>query len=281
MAINMTKARQHIESFKGKATYSQTGSRNFTDNPPTADCSGGVTIALVKAGAADKGLKSTVTLPDYLASQGFKKEWSGKTADTPTLRAGDIPLMTNATTMAGSGGDGGHVGIIGDNDDFVNVTATRWSDGATFVKGAAVQVPKWNDYKKVTRLKNLTEIWTLNGPFKTGSGSATVTISKVQRDGILGAETWRGIQKELLAIGHNLGPAGADGVAGYYTVKAFQIALVAKGGGTLDFDGVLGAKTIKKWQQVLKTTADGVISKPTSQLIYATQDAINSGKRWL
>lgn len=39
----------------------------------------------------------------------------------------------------------------------------------------------------------------------------------------------------------------------------------------LDVDGVLGPKTIKRWQEVVGSPADGVISKPRSELIYWVQ----------
>lgn len=39
----------------------------------------------------------------------------------------------------------------------------------------------------------------------------------------------------------------------------------------LDVDGELGPKTIRRWQQVMKTPVDGVISEPVSDLVKAVQ----------
>lgn len=39
----------------------------------------------------------------------------------------------------------------------------------------------------------------------------------------------------------------------------------------LGVDGILGPHTIKRWQQIMGTTVDGVISDPKSELIFAVQ----------
>lgn len=46
--------------------------------------------------------------------------------------------------------------------------------------------------------------------------------------------------------------------------------------GMLSCDGELGPKTIKRWQQVMGTTADGVISHPRSSLVMAVQRHLNA-----
>ena len=43
-------------------------------------------------------------------------------------------------------------------------------------------------------------------------------------------------------------------------------------------DGDLGPKTIRRWQQVMGTTVDGVISTPKSSLILAVQRVLHAAK---
>lgn len=47
----------------------------------------------------------------------------------------------------------------------------------------------------------------------------------------------------------------------------------------LAVDGLLGPLTIRRWQEVMGTPADGIISRPSSQLIVAVQKALNAQHR--
>lgn len=119
------------------------------------------------------------------------------------------------------------------------------------------------------------------------------------------------IQSELIELGYNLGASGADGVYGPLTaaaVHAFEVKeglsvdvgiagpqVVAKLASLthaptptpapapthagLNVDGILGSKTITRWQEVLGTPQDGTISSP-SALVKAVQVRLNeSGAR--
>ncbi len=46
--------------------------------------------------------------------------------------------------------------------------------------------------------------------------------------------------------------------------------------GQLDVDGELGPATIRRWQQIMGTTADGIISRPRSSLVLAVQRHLNT-----
>lgn len=260
----------------GKLTYSMNGSRNGSDG--TADCSGSISQALIEASGVNNGLLSTVSLAGYLAKLGYQKVYSGPTAGTGGIQDGDIILMSATDDMAGSGGAGGHVGVIHQGSNFISCTATRWADGATFVEGEAIQSAPWEQYKNVTRLKAHSEIWRNGQPVQ----------SQVQRprggiavDGIWGHDTWKGVQEMLIRIGYNLAPDGADGIGGPITIKALQRALNAKLRISLDVDGIMGAQTIKALQRLMGTTQDGVISRPSSQMVIALQNKINSGQVWI
>ena len=116
-------------------------------------------------------------------------------------------------------------------------------------------------------------------------------------------------QERLLALGYSL-PSGADGVYGMETLAAIKALQKAAGiavdgiigpdtqfaldkgvrasgaapapapapapaSTLLDIDGALGPNTIKRWQQVMGTPVDGVISSP-SELVRAVQRRIGS-----
>lgn len=100
---------------RGKITYSMAGSRNGSDG--TGDCSGCMSQALKEAGIPIQGLPSTVTLGAQLQSNGFKRisikqKWSPQ--------KGDIVMMSFGSSMADSGGAGGHVGCMMDSETFIS-----------------------------------------------------------------------------------------------------------------------------------------------------------------
>jgi len=63
--------------------------------------------------------------------------------------------------------------------------------------------------------------------------------------------------------------------AGHFNPVAGLTPTPAPAPAQLTVDGLLGSATIKRWQQVMGTTADGVISKP-SALVKAVQTRLNS-----
>ncbi len=116
------------------------------------------------------------------------------------------------------------------------------------------------------------------------------------------ASSWstQQIQGALIHLGYDLGPSGADGDYGPATTAAvhkFEVdhglgvdvgiaggqvvgklaqltaAPVAPAPAGLALDGVLGPRTITRWQQVMGTPADGTISTP-SALIRAVQRVV-------
>lgn len=106
---------QWFESHKGKITYSMAGSRNGSDG--TGDCSGCMSQAMKDAGFNIQGLPSTVTLGAQLKANGFEiisknQKW--------TPKKGDIVMMSHGSSMADSGGAGGHVGCMKDNYTFIS-----------------------------------------------------------------------------------------------------------------------------------------------------------------
>ena len=273
MTVNNNQVINWFTNRVGKLTYSMEGSRNGSDG--TADCSGSVSQALIEASGVNNGLLSTISLAGYLAKLGYQKVYSGTTAGINGVQDGDIILMSIADDMAGSGGSGGHVGVIHQGCNFISCTATRWTDGATFVKGQAIQSAPWGQYKNVTRLKAHSEVWRnsqqVQRQVQRPSGGIAV-------DGIWGHDTWKGIQEMLIRIGYKL---VADGIGGKITIKALQNALNAKLRINLVVDGIMGAQTIKALQRLMGTPQDGVISYPSSQMVITLQNKINSGQVWI
>ncbi|WP_374284245.1 peptidoglycan amidohydrolase family protein [Lactococcus sp.] len=270
--IDVAKAIKFYQDNVGKKTYNMTA--------PRFDCSSTLCNALIAGGATNKGELSTVTMPAWLKENGYQVVYEGATTGATAVKYGDVPLMY-VTTVEASGGSNGHTGLIGNNDTFWNTTATRFSDGALFVQGQAVQSPKWSDYIKYTRMKK-TQIWR---QVTTSTSKPASPAFNLKIDGIWGSDTWKGIQTMLAYIGHNLGASGIDGVGGTITVKALQSALNAKlkltGNAKLVVDGILGVATIKALQKLFGTPQDGFVSKPTSQMVWKMQEAIKAGKVWL
>ena len=226
---------------------------------------------MIESSGVNNGLLSTISLSGYLSKLGYQKVYSGTTAGVNGVQDGDIILMSIADDMAGSAGSGGHVGVIHQGCNFISCTATRWTDGALFVKGQAIQSAPWEQYKNVTRLKAHSEIWRNGQSEQRPSGGIAV-------DGIWGHDTWKGIQEMLIRIGYKL---VADGIGGKITIKALQNALNANLRINLAVDGIMGAQTIKALQRLMGTTQDGIISRPRSQMVIALQNKINSGQVWI
>lgn len=273
MTVNNNQVINWFTNRVGKLTYSMEGSRNGSDG--TADCSGSVSQALIEASGVNNGLLSTISLAGYLSKLGYHKVYSGTTAGVNGVQDGDIILMSIADDMAGSAGTGGHVGVIHQGCNFISCTATRWTDGATFVKGQAIQSAPWGQYKNVTRLKAHSEVWRNSQPVQRQVQRPSGGIAV---DGVWGHDTWKGIQEMLIRIGYKL---VADGIGGKITIKALQNALNAKLRINLAVDGIMGAQTIKALQRLMGTTQDGIISRPRSQMVIALQEKINSGQVWI
>ncbi len=137
---------------RGKLTYSMLGSRNGSDG--TADCSGAVSQALKEAGVNIQGLPSTVTMGSQLANNGFirisrNEDWNAQ--------RGDIVLMSWSADMSGSGGAGGHVGVMMDAVNFISVDYTTGGQS-----GTAVYSTSWDNYYAVSQPRYI-EVWRYNG----------------------------------------------------------------------------------------------------------------------
>ena len=153
MTIDNNKAVSWFENRKGLLTYSMNGSRNGTDG--TADCSGSVTQAIRDAGGSPYAyLYSTVTLGGYLSANGYTRISENQSWDA---QRGDIVLMSWGSSMAYSGGAGGHVGIMKDHDTFISVD--YWTGGQA---GTAVSEHNWDYYYSVNKPMYI-EVWRQDG----------------------------------------------------------------------------------------------------------------------
>ncbi|MEV7973314.1 CHAP domain-containing protein [Cellulomonas sp. NPDC089187] len=68
----------------------------------------------------------------------------------------------------------------------------------------------------------------------------------------------------------------SSAIVGYVDLQNLYGATSAAGSAVIAEDGVRGPATITRWQQVLGTPADGVISRPVSSLIQADQRYLNA-----
>lgn len=164
MTVDNNKVVSWFKNHIGKLTYSMAGSRNGTDG--TADCSGSVTQAIYEAsGIKYDFLYSTVTLGSYLAKCGYQRiavnqEWSAK--------LGDIVMMSWGSDMNSSGGAGGHVGVIADNND--TFISTDYSTNGQ----AGTAVSQWNiDTYLAKNAVPYFEVWRYSGsqPSPPSSGN--------------------------------------------------------------------------------------------------------------
>ncbi|WP_129337111.1 peptidoglycan-binding protein [Cellulomonas endophytica] len=144
-------------------------------------------------------------------------------------------------------------------------------------------------------------------PDYAGGGGAPVQAQGVSADHL--ARGHRGaavseLQRRLAALGHDLGPAGADGDLGARTeaaLVAFQRSAGLEADGVygprtraaleaatsaaaapaptpaagLALDGVRGPRTVSRWQEVMGTPVDGVLSRP-SAVVAADQRFLNA-----
>ncbi|MFL1695605.1 peptidoglycan amidohydrolase family protein [Weissella kandleri] len=152
MTVNNEKVVQWFINHEGILTYSMSGSRNGADG--TADCSGSVTQAIYEAGGSEYGyLYSTVTLPGYLAINGYERICVNGTWDA---LEGDIVMMSGGASMAESAGAGGHVGVMMDDINFIS---TDWTTQGQ--AGTAVSINNINTY--LTNAGMYYEIWRNTG----------------------------------------------------------------------------------------------------------------------
>ncbi|MGR8826036.1 peptidoglycan hydrolase [Leuconostoc citreum] len=154
MAINLDNVVGWYDARKGALTYSMLGSRNGADG--TADCSGSIVQAVYEAGATKYDwLYSTVDLGRYLAANGFTRVSANQDW---TAQRGDIILMSWGADMSTSGGAGGHVGVMKDDNTFISTD--YWTGGQ---QGTAVSEHNWNEYYNVEVGNGLQyiEVWRL------------------------------------------------------------------------------------------------------------------------
>lgn len=148
MTVDINKIIDWYNSNKGKILYSM-GAGSGVDQGPrqivgygqggSTDCSGGMTSALVYAGAqppyevGSYPKYSTVNIGSYLASNGFTKVYSGPnkgTADMWEIKKGDIVNM-GAGSIEQSAGSAGHIGVMSDANTFASVTFSQgWGGDA-------------------------------------------------------------------------------------------------------------------------------------------------------
>ena len=152
MGLNIDTLVNWFVNHRGRLTYSMYGSRNGNDG--TADCSGSVSQALKEAGIPIQGLPSTVTLGSQLAQNGFAR--ISRNEDWNAQR-GDIVLMSWSADMAGSGGAGGHVGVMMDG---VNFISCDYSTGGQ--AGTAISTHAWDSYYASTAPAYI-EVWRYTG----------------------------------------------------------------------------------------------------------------------
>lgn len=115
--------------------------------------------------------------------------------------------------------------------------------------------------------------------FGLGRISHVGIVETVHPDG-----SWTAIEGNTDASGSRTGgqvmrqtrrSVGAGGGFGY---PAYGAEPGAKATGQLDVDGDLGPATIRRWQQVMGTPVDGVISTPRSSLVEAVQRRLHAAK---
>lgn len=107
---------------------------------------------------------------------------------------------------------------------------------------------------------------------------ATQKFLGVHVDGIIGPDTIRALQKWAGMIGADvdgdLGPKTRDAVL--KKLGSLPVAPTTPKPAQLKVDGLLGSDTIKRWQQVCGTPADGKITGSGSALVKFQQKFLNS-----
>lgn len=176
MGVNNKAVVQWFYDGQGKLTYSMDYSRNGNDG--TADCSGSITQAIRDAGGvAYDYLYSTVTLSGYLARNGYERISVNQDWDA---ELGDIVLMSWGADMSQSGGAGGHVGVMENENNFISVDySTRGQ------QGTAVSRHNWNNYYASNNPQYI-EVWRITGNTVAkptpNTPAPTPTPPKVQND---------------------------------------------------------------------------------------------------
>lgn len=146
MTVDVNKIVDWYNSNRGKILYSM-GPGSGVDQGPrqivgygqggSTDCSGGMTSALVYAGAQPSyevgsyPKYSTVNIGDYLSSNGFTKVYSGPNNGSNTMweiKKGDVVNM-GAGSIAQSAGSAGHIGVMSDANTFASVTFSQGEGG--------------------------------------------------------------------------------------------------------------------------------------------------------
>lgn len=172
MSVDTNKIIDWYNSNKGKILYSMGPGSDVNQGPRqivgygkggSTDCSGGITSALVYAGAQPSyevgsyPKYSTVNIGSYLASNGFTKVYSGPNTGTASMweiKKGDIVNMGSGS-IEQSAGAAGHIGVMSDANTFASVTFSQsWG-------GDAVQFDAVPAYFASVRSGGLTyfEVW--------------------------------------------------------------------------------------------------------------------------
>lgn len=179
MSVDVNKIVSWFDIHKGHITYSMTGSRNGADG--TADCSGSVVQAIYEAGGkAYSYLYNTESIGAYLKVNGFTKIAANQDWDP---KRGDIVLMNwaqGATSMKGSGGAGGHIGVMKDALTFISTDF--WTGGQY---NTAISEHLWEDYyaNNVNAVPALqyVEVWRYTGGETPASDTKVPVSGKVDQ----------------------------------------------------------------------------------------------------
>lgn len=145
---------------RGHITYSMDGSRIGTDG--TADCSGSITIAVKEStGIPYEYVYNTVTLGSYLSKCGYTRILTGDSSGSNLnqIQDEDIILLSCGSSMADSGGAGGHTGVISGGSK--NITSTCYYTHGQ--KNTAIQDLQLNTAYLTYNSFKYYEIWRPSG----------------------------------------------------------------------------------------------------------------------
>ena len=230
--------------------YDQSNRLDFRDGGET-DCSALVIHALQEAGFETGAASYTGNMRTNLVSKGWKV-----VTNNGAPQAGDILLN-----------DVHHVAVYLGNGQLAQASIDE--------RGKATGGQGGDQTGHETNIRSYYNYpWSC---YLRWSGKSNVVAGKLDVDGSWGPATTRAVQTYLNKIGYHL---AVDGSRGPATVRAIQQALNAKLKINLAIDGSMGPATVKALQRLLRTTQDGVISRP-SQMVTALQQALNSGKQWI
>jgi len=154
-------------------------------------------------------------------------------------------------------------GIKGDyNGAYVDYPTKEWVNGQ-YVSTTA----KFRKYPSMT--ESIADHMNFLKRIKLASGA-------LRYQAVLDAADYKTATQALKDAGYATSPAYPDTlnkIIETYNLAQYDTTASAD---AIEVDGVRGPLTIKQWQQVIGTFADGVISKPVSQLIKADQAFLNS-----